>query len=73
MTERDEFDDTRPTGMTVREEERRAEARRRGDADPDVPDVSGSGTVSERIERESVVGGHGHGGLVDLELEKEGR
>jgi hypothetical protein len=71
MADREEFDDARPTGMTVREEERRAEARRRGETDPADRNVSGRGTVSERIERESVAGGHGHGGQLDLEIERE--
>jgi hypothetical protein len=64
------LDDQRPTGMVVREVERREEARRRGDPDPDVQDVSGAGTVSERIERESVTGGHGHGGQLDMEIQQ---
>lgn len=70
MAEREDFEDTRPSGMTVREEERRAEARRRGEPDPDLREISGKGTVSERIERETVVGGHGHGGLIDLEIDE---
>ena len=64
------LDDQRPTGMVVREAERQAEARRRGDPDPAVQDVSGAGTVSERIERESVTGGHGHGGQLDIEIQQ---
>ena len=64
------LDDQRPTGMVVRQAERRAEAARQGDPDPDVQDVSGAGTVSERIEREMVTGGHGHGGELDLELQR---
>ena len=64
------LDDQRPSGMVVREAERREEARRRGDPDPEVQDVSGAGTVSERIERESVTGGHGHGGQLDMEIQQ---
>ena len=67
MTDQDGYEDTRPSGMTIREKERRDEARAKGDPDPDAQDVSGAGTVSEKIERESVTGGHGHGGALDLE------
>jgi hypothetical protein len=68
--DREGYEDTRPTGMTVREQERRNEARRRRDPDPEVQDVSGTGTVSDKIEQEMVTGGHGHGGIDDLEIEK---
>ena len=68
--ERDDDLDTRPSGMTVREEERRLDARRRGEPDPDDQNLSGDRTVSERNERETVVGGHGHGGEIDLEIEE---
>jgi hypothetical protein len=68
--ERDDDLDTRPSGMTIREEERRIEALRRGDPDPDDENLSGEGTVSERNEHETVVGGHGHGGALDLEIEQ---
>lgn len=64
------LEDRRPTGMTVREAERRAEAARRGDPDPAVQDVSGEGTVSDKIERESVTGSHGHGGEIDREIQR---
>ena len=70
MAEVDEYEDQRPSGMTVREAERQAEAQRRGDPDPEVQDVSGAGTVSEKIEREMVTGGHGHGGVTEMEIEQ---
>jgi len=70
MADEEGFEDQRPTGQIVREEERRVEARRRGDPAPDLRDVSGAGTVSEKIEREMVAGGHGHSGELELELEQ---
>lgn len=72
MAEREDqgYEDSRPAGMTVREEERRREAQRRGDLDSDAANISGEGTVSDKIEREAVAGGHGHGGELDVEIEK---
>jgi hypothetical protein len=68
MTEREGYADTRPTGMTVREQERRQRARAHGESgDPAEDNPSGEGTVSQKIERETVIGTHGHGGEWDLE------
>lgn len=67
MSERAGYADTRPTGMTVREQEREQQRERTGEPGPDTADPSGAGTVSEEIERESVTGGHGHGGELELE------
>lgn len=71
MSEREGYADTRPSGMTVREHEREERRRVSGELGPDAADPSGSGTVSEQIERETVVGGHGHGGALDLDLAEE--
>jgi len=72
MSEREGYADTRPSGMVVREEERRQRARLHGESpDPAASNPSGEGTVSAEIEQESVVGGHGHGGELDLEVQEE--
>jgi hypothetical protein len=68
MAEREGYENTEPTGMTVRERERREERRRRGEPEPDEANPSGQGTVSERIERSSVIGTTGHGGALDEEI-----
>lgn len=40
-----------------------------GDREQDNP--AGDNTVSGRADRESVAGGHGHGGELDLQLDRE--
>jgi len=54
--------------MTVREDERRRLARAKGEPTPEEQHPSGERTVSDKIERESVIGGHGHGGSLDEEI-----
>jgi hypothetical protein len=67
MTEREGYEDTRPSGMTVREQERRRRGRAGKAPDQELDNPSGEGTVSAKNERESVVGGHGHGGELELQ------
>lgn len=50
--------------------DRRAAQSDEGLADREQNDPAGESTVSGKADRDSVVGGHGHGGEIDLEIEK---
>lgn len=50
---------------------RRQEQSEEGIEDREQDNPGGTNTASGRAERESVVGGHGHGGELDLQLDKE--
>jgi len=41
-----------------------------GLADREQDDPAGENTVSGKSDRDSVVGGHGHGGEIDLEIDR---
>jgi hypothetical protein len=70
MVEREGYETDEPSGMTVRERERRVVRQRRGEPEPEAVNPSGQGTVSEHLLRQSVVGGTGQGGGLDQDVQE---
>jgi hypothetical protein len=69
MTDRYTLDDERRAGIDEAIE-RRQEQSNIDESDRDLDNPAGEGTVSGRTERESAAGGHGHGGALDLAVDK---
>lgn len=69
MSDRYARDDERRAGIDDAIE-RRQERSEEGLDDREQDNPGGTNTASGRAERESVVGGHGHGGELEMQLEE---
>ena len=67
--ERYELDEERREGVDEAIARRAAQSDL-GERDRELENPAGHGTVSEQTEREMATGGHGHGGALDLEVER---
>lgn len=70
MSDRYAQDDERRAGIddAITRRQQQSDA---GEFDREQDDPAGRNTTSGKADRESVEGGHGHGGELDLQLDKE--
>jgi hypothetical protein len=70
MAEREDTSKQQPTGAPDGGQGQPAGARPQGDSASNRPHRPHPRPVDEKNEQEMVIGGHGHGGIDDLEVEK---